>query len=341
MHKIRSLESSLVPVFGKAINPFVDGKKIFILGASTAGLLSAIFPKQVLLAECDKRRLDFANKLYQDSTNKAEIIFKMSELSDLRIENNLANLIVSQSNIIDWESYRMVEEKINEIADSKPFVPDQSQSLVLFDLIPNRLNKEKWEKVLAEANRIMTRNGILLVAALVTDALLNDQLAPVSHIFDSPLRFLPEMDLYSDIVDSGFYGVCIEFLSEFPVDRISGIEVRAIVIKAYKGKDGLCLDQGHAVVYQGPWSAVEDDDDHRYVRGVRTAVCAKTYDLLRREPYQGCFVGLPPPDLILLKDAPLFDCNTPLIRDVGITRGERTVVDTSLSDKCDDSKGCC
>ena len=122
---------------------------------------------------------------------------------------------------------------------------------------------------------------------------------------------------------AGFYGLRFEYLSAEPVDRIAGVELRAVVLRAYKGKEGVCLDQGHAVMYPGPWSAVEDDDGHRYVRGERTAVCAKTYGLLMRAPYAGSLIGLNPPTLLPLEDAPQFDCNTPALRDIAVTRGER------------------
>ena len=42
-----------------------------------------------------------------------------------------------------------------------------------------------------------------------------------------------------------------------------------------------CLDQNHAVIYRGPWRQVEDDDGHVLRRGVRTAVCEKTFRHLR------------------------------------------------------------
>ena len=37
------------------------------------------------------------------------------------------------------------------------------------------------------------------------------------------------------------------------------------------------MDAKHAVVYPGPWKEVRDDDGHVFRRGVREAVCEKTY----------------------------------------------------------------
>jgi arsenite methyltransferase len=62
------------------------------------------------------------------------------------------------------------------------------------------------------------------------------------------------------------------------------------------------------VVYRGPFRQVEDDDGHVLKRGIRTAVCEKTYRLYSHEPYRSQFELLPPRVLVPLEEARPFPC---------------------------------
>src|SRR5439155_14620505 len=74
--------------------------------------------------------------------------------------------------------------------------------------------------------------------------------------------------------------------AEAPWRTVEGIEFRSLTVVAHKGKEGPCWDQKHAVVYRGPFRQVEDDDGHVLRRGVRTAVCEKTFQIYAAEPYR-------------------------------------------------------
>jgi arsenite methyltransferase len=87
-----------------------------------------------------------------------------------------------------------------------------------------------------------------------------------------------------------------------------------VTVAAYKGKEGPCWDQKHAVVYRGPFREVEDDDGHLLRRGVRTAVCEKTFRLYSQEPYREHLELVPPRVLIPLEDAPPFPCTGGALR---------------------------
>jgi len=107
---------------------------------------------------------------------------------------------------------------------------------------------------------------------------------------------------------AGFYGVTILERQSEPWRTVEGIEFRSMTVAAYKGKEGACWDQKHAVVYRGPFRQVEDDDAHVLRRGVRTAVCEKTFRIFSQEPYRAHLELVPPRVLIPLEDAPAFPC---------------------------------
>jgi hypothetical protein len=55
---------------------------------------------------------------------------------------------------------------------------------------------------------------------------------------------------------AGFYGVTILERQEEPWRTVEGIEFRSMTGAAYKGQEGPCRDQKHAVVYDGPFRQV-------------------------------------------------------------------------------------
>ncbi len=75
---------------------------------------------------------------------------------------------------------------------------------------------------------------------------------------------------------------------------IEGIEFRAVTLTAVKGEGTPSLDVGQAVIYQGPYASVSDDEGHFYPRGARIAVCERTYRLLTTGPYREAFIGINP-----------------------------------------------
>ena len=72
---------------------------------------------------------------------------------------------------------------------------------------------------------------------------------------------------------------------------------------------------GAAAFEPATWSPVLDDDGHLMERGLRYAVCDKTFHIYSREPYRGSFELISPRQEIQLGQAEPFDClRTPTAR---------------------------
>ena len=106
-------------------------------------------------------------------------------------------------------------------------------------------------------------------------------------------------------------------------------------MRAYKGKEGPCIDHHQAVVYKGPFKSVTDDDGHVIRRGVRTAVCAKTFEIYTRPPYTEHFHPVPPNTEVPPEEAQPFSCQAGAVREPRETKqGAATVNQLPLSDCC-------
>jgi hypothetical protein len=104
----------------------------------------------------------------------------------------------------------------------------------------------------------------------------------------------------------------------------------------------VCLERNQAVVYRGPWKKVIDDDGHILERGERMAVCDKTFQIYKREPYAADIIAVEPLENIPLENAIEFDCRRNANRHPRETKGlEYDVTDLSGAECCEPGSDCC
>ena len=116
-----------------------------------------------------------------------------------------------------------------------------------------------------------------------------------------------------------------------------------MTILAFKKFSDVCLERNQAVIYRGPFSKVMDDDGHTYVRGQRTAVCEKTYQMLAEQSFQNSFYQIEPFNEIPRESAKQFDCSRDQLRHPRETKGlEYDLTQLGTSECCgDDESTCC
>lgn len=331
------LASALTASIGEAI---CDARSIVLVGLSTPGLLISCFSsfegRQLAVAEPDPARLTAPE--FSPANLAGPRLRLSADPLDLRIDPAISDELVADMKPVDYGGYKALAARIAQRAALAPLVADESADLVVIDCMTNRLSEAEAARMHAEAFRVLRRGGCAIEIALLADEPMPAGVAIESGPWRGA-RFPVEAQAAAELAAVGFHGMSYEPVLTRPVQTSRGVEIRAILLRAFKGKQGVCRDQGHAVIYRGPWSAVHDDDGHRYVRGERAAVCVKTYELLAREPYRGQFIGLPPCAPVPLTRAPLFDCSTPAIRSPAITKGLRSVLETQTRAKND--AACC
>ena len=119
-----------------------------------------------------------------------------------------------------------------------------------------------------------------------------------------------------------------------------GLEFRSVTVEAFKGKQGACFERNQAVIYKGPFKKVLDDDGHALERGLRYAVCDKTFQLYKKEPYAAFFEFIDPLTEVPLETAPPFDCTAMRLRHPKETKGQDYDATTAAS-QCCDGGSCC
>ncbi len=94
------------------------------------------------------------------------------------------------------------------------------------------------------------------------------------------------------------------------------------------------MEAVRAVLYKGPWKRVVDDDGHTLERGVRTAVCAKTFRILTGEPYADETIGIEPAVAIPENEQKEFDCARTEARHPRETKGADYRVSQPAGESC-------
>jgi hypothetical protein len=180
----------------------------------------------------------------------------------------------------------------------------------------------------------------------VISDIVSDEPVPIAMRQDAELwsgcisGALTEQGFLQAFEDAGFYGIELVKFETKPWQTVEGIEFRSVTIQAFKGKQGPCLEHNQAVVYQGPFKSVLDDDGHRFDRGVRAAVCDKTFNLLQSGPYAGLFAAIEPLEPVASEQAQPFDCGKGARRHPKETKGQDYDATTEAA-HCIDGGECC
>lgn len=318
-------------------------RHVLVVGRSLAGLadraLGAALPHGARVDVVDE---DVAPLSLEPG---AEIRHFRAGLDDYAADPEAIDRDLGDRPLVSFADLRDRLARIDAARRERPLIPDASKGLVVHDLVANRLDRAGFARALAESFRVLALDGTLCSVALLADEPFQTGRLRVAAV-PADLHGLPlETEVPAMLRGAGFHGVTLHLLHDAPVLVRERVEVRAFVVRAYKGTQGSCYDEGHAVVYKGPWSTVADDDDHVYRRGERAAVCRKTYDLLMRAPYQGQFIGLPRYQAPTSSEVLPFDCNTPKLRHPGVTKGLRPLgASESLKSCCDstpEKDSCC
>ena len=326
LENLRELSAHIVKDISERLNM---SERALLLGISTPGVAGSLsdnlLKKTMQLFIIEPDAILFSKGIEEQNEKnlpKNRMILYSINPTDLMLNPEIAEKIVTQTNISCYKDYCQTEQRIALASKEHPFIENESVDLCIMDLMTNRFDVSDFKKILKESFRTLRKNGKLILTAILTDEPIIKSFILKSEELNLPY-FLPENELSVHLEKTGYHGITYKPLSEMPLIVVDGIELRYFVLEAFKGKQGPCFDQGHAVFYLGPWKEVIDDDEHSYKRGQRTAVCEKTYRILTQEPYADQFIGIPPYELTPLDLAPLFDCHTPLIRDPKITKGKR------------------
>ncbi len=319
--------------------------KICFLASQIVGLTGNVFG-----VDMNDEMLDVARRnapLVAQNIGYANVEFRKGKIQDLALDLELLDQRLKESPVRSAEGLRTLESEIAELRRTRPLIPDSSVDVVVSNCVLNLVRPEDKRQLFSEIFRVLRRGGRAVISDIVSDEDVPQELQQNPELWSGCISGAFREDLFLQAFEeAGFYGITILERPDEPWRTIEGIEFRSMTVAAYKGKEGPCWDQKHAVIYRGPFRQVEDDDGHVLKRGIRTAVCEKTYCLYSQEPYRSQFELVPPRVLVPLEEARPFPCAHGFLRrDPKETKGADYRVTTEpLAPVCASGNGngsCC
>ncbi|MEM8737315.1 MAG: methyltransferase domain-containing protein [Planctomycetota bacterium] len=298
------------------------GKICYILSQKVGaqGRVIGVDMNDTMLALAEKYRQDMAEKIGQ-----ANVEFRKGRIQDLALSWDKAQAFLDGHPIKDMAGVAAYEAEVDRLKREEPLIDSDSIDVIVSNCVLNLVATEQKKQLFGEMFRVLKKGGRCVISDIVCDE------DPTPAILDDPelwsgcISGAFREDVFLQMfADAGFHGIEILKREDSPWHTIDGVEFRSMTVRAYKGKQGPCLERNQAVVYRGPWSQVRDDDGHTFKRGDRVALCDKTFKLLTDPagPYASQLIPFEPYTEVPLGEAQPFACQGAKKRHPKETKGE-------------------
>jgi len=325
------------------------GETVLDLGSGTGKICfiaaQVVGPQgKVIGVDMTDDMLEVANRnapIVAQKIGYSNVEFRKGRIQDLALDLQALDLELKKLPVSDVNSFLAVEAMADDLRIKAPLVADNSIDVVVSNCVLNLVEAKAKQQLFSEIFRVLRKGGRAVISDIVCDEEVPEHLQNDPELWSGCISgALTEVGFLKAFTDAGFYGVHVLKLDHSAWRTVEGIEFRSMTIEAFKGKQGPCYERNQAVIYKGPFKEVLDDDGHRMERGVRYAVCDKTYNLYKKAPYESSFEFMDPINGIALEDAKLFDCSRTSLRHPKETKGQDYRA-TTESSQCCDGGGCC
>jgi len=277
-----------------------------------------------------------------DRLGYANVEFRKGRIQDLGLDLEILDAELQRNPIANANTFLRAQELAADLRVKHPLVTTESVDVVVSNCVLNLVEPQDKRQLFQELFRVLRKGGRAVISDIVADEPVPEQLQNDPHLWSGCISgALTEEGFLQAFADAGFYGIEILARDERPWQTVAGIEFRSVTVRAYKGKQGPCFERNQAAIYLGPFKEVLDDDGHRFERGRRMAVCDKTFQLLRQEPYRAHFAVVEPLQPVPLEQAGPFDGAGMRPRHPQETKGRDYDATTAASQCCDGGGGSC
>nr|WP_199194004.1 methyltransferase domain-containing protein [Pleurocapsa sp. CCALA 161] len=317
------------------------GKNCYIL-AQKVGELG-----KIIGVDFNDEMLNLARKYQQEMADKlgyGNTEFVKGKIQDLKLPLDQLETWLQNNPVTSVDQMVAYEVECDRLRQEQPLIAENSVDVVISNCVLNLVRPQDKQQLFKEIFRVLKRGGRAVISDIVCDEDPTSKIMQDADLWSGCIAGAFREDLFLKMFeDAGFYGVEILKREETPWQVIDGVEFRSMTVRAYKGKEGICLERKQSIVYKGPWKQVIDDDGHVFCRGERMAVCDKTYNIMTSccSPYHSDVIGIEPYENIALEAAAEFNCKTKAIRHARETKGLEYNLTETNSDDCCSPGTCC
>lgn len=329
-----------------------EGETVLDLGSGTGKI--CFIASQVVGAKGRVIGVDMTDDMLEVARRNAPIVaerigytnveFRKGRIQDLALNLDLLDEHLRKRPLNGADAWMKTERWAADLRRERPLIADHSIDVVVSNCVLNLVDAASKPQLFDEIFRVLRLGGRTVISDIVSDEVVPDALQRDPELWSGCISgALTETAFLEAFERAGFYGVELVKRDAQPWRTVQGIEFRSVTVQAFKGKQGPCFERNQAVIYKGPFKEVVDDDGHRLRRGVRHAVCDKTFQLYGKAPYRDHFECVEPLTAIPLADAKPFDCHRSTPRNPRETKGQDHRLTTDAASCCDGGNGseCC
>ncbi|TAK14652.1 MAG: methyltransferase domain-containing protein [Acidobacteria bacterium] len=279
-----------------------------------------------------------------DRIGYANVRFGKGRIQDLALDIDQLDAFLKTHPVRAAADLDPLDAETARLRREAPLVASDSVDVVVSNCVLNLVRPDEKARLFSEIFRVLRRGGRAVISDIVCDEDVPAHLQQDPELWSGCISgALREDRFLTAFENAGFYGIELLVRGSAPWRTLEGIEFRSVTVAAYKGKDGPCIDHKQAVVYRGPFREVVDDDGHVLRRGVRTAVCEKTFAVFSGQPYRHHVELVEPLVPVAAEDARPFPCTAgALVRDPRDTKGaDYTLTTAPTGAVCERDGGCC
>jgi ubiquinone/menaquinone biosynthesis C-methylase UbiE len=248
--------------------------------------------------------------------------FFKARIQDLALDIDLLEQYLAAHPVANAKDWTAAQQYADNLRCERAMIADDSIDTVLSNCVLNLVRPADRQQLFREIHRVLRPSGCAVISDIVSDEPVPDDLQRDPVLWSGCISGAFEEFAFLDAFEqAGFYGVEILSRQDEPWTTVEGIEFRSVTVRAFKPQEGPRLDYHQAVIYNGPWRSVTDDEGNVLRRGVRTAVCGKSYQMYSRAPYAACLTPVSPYTEVSDAQARSFDSKGSPIRSPRVTKG--------------------
>lgn len=331
-----------------------EGETVLDLGSGTGKICfiaaQVVGPKgRVIGVDMTDDMLEVARRnapVVAERIGHTNVEFRKGRIQDLALDLERLDAELRLAPVHDANGWLAAESAAARLRREHPLVPDGSIDVVVSNCVLNLVEPHLKSQMFSELFRVLRPGGRAIISDIVSDEPVPDDLQRDPELWSGCISgALTESAFLEAFERAGFHGIEIVKYDSAPWRTVEGIELRSVTVRAYKGKQGSCLERLQAVIYKGPGKEFLDDDGHRFRRGVREAVCDKTFQLIRSGHYGPGFELVEPRVVVPLNVAKSYAACGQRVRVPRETKGVDYSTTTAASACCapgsGNSSGCC
>jgi arsenite methyltransferase len=329
-----------------------EGETVVDLGSGAGKICYILAQKvgpdgKVIGVDFNDVMLDLARRHQPDTAAKIgydNVRFVKGRIQDLALDMQRVDAFLGRHPIRSSEDLAALEAECERLRAESPLIENDSVDAVVSNCVLNLVRTDQKRQLFAELFRVLKRGGRAVISDIVSDEDPTAKILNDPELWSGCIAGAFQEDAFLKMFEeAGFYGAQILDRSAEPWRTIDGVEFRSVTVRAFKGKEGPCLERNQAVIYTGPWKQVRDDDGHLLQRGSRMAVCDKTFHIYTdpNGPYSGDIVPVPPLDEVPGDEAKPFNCRAAAVRHPRQTKGQDYDATTQAQACCEDGEDCC